>query len=128
MQQSFASTENASGVADACLQHGIRVQKPMIADAGARPAMSRTIANANTLRCIRSIQTDAAAKTFRECVESMEKHRHPEHVRHLRPIILRVVKPLHINAFFRFASELDRNGGVAAVADGHHFSGLAAAN
>ena len=44
VQQSFASTENASGVAAACLQHGIRVQKPMIADAGARPAMSRTIA------------------------------------------------------------------------------------
>ena|SRR5438094_4616 len=74
VQQSLRSVENAAGASDACEQHGIRVQKPMITDAGARPAMSRTIANASSLRfifdgdtsSIRSSETDAADKRFRQ--------------------------------------------------------------
>lgn len=73
MQQSVRSVENAIDVSDAaCEQHGIRVQKPMIAVAGARPARSRTIASAIGFRfifdvetsSIRSIQTGEAVKRF----------------------------------------------------------------
>lgn len=53
MQQSVRSVESAAIVSDAaCEQHGIRVQKPMIAVAGARTARSRTIANAVDFRLI----------------------------------------------------------------------------
>ena len=51
MQQSFASVEKTNGAGAAWLQHGIRVQKPVIPEAGARPAMNRTIANASGSRC-----------------------------------------------------------------------------
>ena len=72
MQQSLVSVENAAVASDACEQHGIREQKPMIADAGARAAMSRTTASASDLRFIgaaetsglRSIETAAEMKRF----------------------------------------------------------------
>lgn len=50
VQQSLRSVAIAVAASDPCEQHGIRVQKPMIALAGARPARIKTTANASTRR------------------------------------------------------------------------------
>jgi hypothetical protein len=52
VQQSARSVESAAEVPAACEQHGIRAQKPMIAVAGARAAMIKTIAKASGFRFI----------------------------------------------------------------------------
>ena len=52
VQQSVRSVDSAADASAGWEQHGIRLQKPMIAVAGARPAMIRTIARASGFRCI----------------------------------------------------------------------------
>ena len=60
MQQSVRPVENAAAASEwACEQHGIRVQKPMIADAGASPARSRTIVRAIAFRFIFGVETSS---------------------------------------------------------------------
>ena len=65
VQHSLCSVENADVVLDSCEQHGMRVQKPTIADAGASAAISRTISSAIDLRFMSTFhQTAEAAKEF----------------------------------------------------------------
>jgi len=52
VQQSFRSVENAADASDACEQHGMRAQKPMMAVAGARPARRNTMARMSVFRFI----------------------------------------------------------------------------
>ena len=55
----------------------------------------------------------------------MQEHRHPQHIRHFRPVVLDVVETLDVDAFFCRAADLDRHGGVAAVDDRDHLAGVA---
>lgn len=59
VQQSLRSVDNPAVVSDAREQHGIRVQKPMIAEAGASAAISRTTSSASDLRFMFGIPSDA---------------------------------------------------------------------
>jgi len=70
-QQSPPSVAAVIAVSDRCEQHGIRVQKPMIAASGAIPAISSTIARLSDLRVIviRFTETANTSETFRRLGE-----------------------------------------------------------
>jgi hypothetical protein len=71
VQQSFRSVESTAEALAACAQHGILVQKPMIAVAGARAAMIRTIARASGFRFI--LDASDEQHSFHETVELVKR-------------------------------------------------------
>jgi hypothetical protein len=85
VQQSLC-VETAIVASERCEQHGIRVQKPMIAASGAIPAISSTIARLSDLRVIvdiRFTETVDRSETFRRIEDDRtdrRKFRSPRHV------------------------------------------------